>query len=65
MQINEKYHLEKSEKDNYNIYTLEGNTAYARQLYEEEGTRPWNSSKACWGKSVANSNQSKDIAINK
>lgn len=50
MQINEHYHLDIAEKKNYNIYTLEGNTAYARALYEREGTRPWNSSKSCWGK---------------
>ncbi len=34
-----------------NIYTLQGNAAYARYLYEKQGTTPWNSSKACWGKS--------------
>ncbi len=35
------------------IKTVEGNAAYARYLYEKEGTRPWNASKACWGKSEA------------
>jgi hypothetical protein len=50
MQINEHYHLDKSVKENYDIYTLEGNAAYARELYQEQGTAPWNSSKACWGK---------------
>ncbi len=34
-----------------NIYTLQGNAAYARYLYEKNGTRDWNASKACWGKS--------------
>lgn len=58
MQINEFYHLDKSEKENYNIYTLEGNTAYARELYEDKGTQPWASSKACWGKYVNN-----DLAV--
>ncbi len=33
------------------IYSLEGNTAYARYLYEKNGTRDWNASKHCWGKS--------------
>ena len=33
-----------------NIYTLEGNAAYARYLYERNGTRDWNASKYCWGK---------------
>ena len=50
MQINEHYQLETAEKENYNIYTLEGNTAYARELYEKEGVAPWSSSEACWGK---------------
>jgi len=50
MQINEYYHLETSQKKNYNIYILEGNTAYARELYEKQGTQPWSSSKPCWGK---------------
>lgn len=33
------------------IYSLEGNAAYARYLYQTQGTAPWNASKACWGKS--------------
>lgn len=60
MQINEYYHLDTSRKKDYDIYTIEGNTAYARDLYEREGTRPWNSSKPCWGKY-----ENKDLAINK
>lgn len=59
MQINEFYHLDRAEKNGLDIYTTEGNTAYARDLYEREGTRPWASSKACWGKY-----ESKDLAIN-
>ncbi len=61
MKINEFYHLETSKKKSYDIYTVEGNTAYARDLYEREGTRPWNSSKPCWGKFVPN--QSNEIAM--
>ena len=49
MQINEHYQLQTAEKENYNIYTLQGNTAYARALYDKQGTAPWDSSKACWG----------------
>ncbi|MFZ2620934.1 MAG: hypothetical protein WAX85_02565 [Minisyncoccia bacterium] len=63
MQINEHYHLDESVKEDYDIYTIEGNTSYARKLYEEKGTQPWASSKACWGKS-----ESKDLnnlALNK
>lgn len=60
MQINEYYHLDQSLAKNYDIYTIEGNTAYARDLYMREGTKPWNSSKACWGKY-----ENKTLAINK
>lgn len=50
MQINERYHLEEAEKLGLNIYTVEGNLAFAKILYEKEGTKPWNPSKPCWGK---------------
>lgn len=52
MQINEYYHLKTSQKLGYDIHTLEGNMAYARYLYEKEGTAPWVSSKPCWGPKV-------------
>lgn len=52
MQINTDYHLEKSKALGLNIFSLEGNLAYAKHLFEEEGTAPWNSSSKCWkGKS--------------
>lgn len=34
------------------IYTTEGNIAYARYLYQTEGTKPWLSSFPCWGNDV-------------
>ncbi len=49
MQINEHYHLETSIKKGFDIYTLEGNMAYARHLYDREGAQPWISSSPCWG----------------
>jgi hypothetical protein len=65
MQINEHYHLDTAEKNNYNIYTLEGNTSYARKLYEKEGTQPWSSSKACWGKyQTAQASTKDNLAMN-
>jgi hypothetical protein len=54
MQINEYYHLDTAEEANYNLYTTEGNTAYARRLYEKYGTDPWNSSRPCWGPRLEN-----------
>ncbi len=49
-QINERYHLEDSKKLKIDIYTIEGNTEYAKYLYEKQGLRPWSASKPCWGK---------------
>jgi len=53
MQINEYYHNEDSEKLGYDILTLEGNTAYARYLFERYGLKPWRSSAKCWGRTAA------------
>lgn len=50
MQINEYYHLDTAEKLGLDIYTIQGNVAYARYLFEKEGTTPWLSSSPCWGK---------------
>jgi hypothetical protein len=61
MQINEFYHLDQAINKDIDIYTIEGNLAYARDLYRREGTTPWNSSKPCWGK--YNSDEHKDIAM--
>ncbi len=35
------------------IYSLQGNAAYGRYLYEHQGLKPWEASKACWSKSQA------------
>lgn len=51
MQINEHYHLDTSVKLDIDIYTVEGNVAYARHLYEKQGVAPWVSSNPCWSKS--------------
>jgi len=48
LQINEHYHLETANKLGYNLYTLDGNLAYARHLYKKEGIVPWQSSAKCW-----------------
>ncbi|KND49385.1 MAG: hypothetical protein AB198_02820 [Parcubacteria bacterium C7867-003] len=63
MQINEFYHLETSEQKGIDIHTIEGNLAYARDLYERQGVQPWSSSKPCWGKYLIDS--SNQIAVNK
>ena len=48
MQINEHFHLQTANKLGINLYSLEGNVAYARYLYEKEGVTPWKASSACW-----------------
>ena len=49
MQINERYHSEDAKKLGIDIYSIEGNVAFAKRLYDKFGTSPWSSSKACWG----------------
>lgn len=48
MQINEEYHSEQADKLGYDLYTLEGNLAYAKYLYNKEGLKPWRTSAKCW-----------------
>lgn len=57
MQINEYYQGPTAEKLGFDLTTLDGNVAYAKHLYEEQGTKPWNSSSKCWM-------QSGDVAQN-
>ncbi len=52
MQINETYWLPKSKSLGDDIYTIEGNVAYAKYLYAKNGTDPWNSSAKCWSQSA-------------
>ncbi len=47
-QINEKYHLARSRELGYDIYTTDGNIAYAMYLLSKEGTKHWYWSKPCW-----------------
>jgi hypothetical protein len=48
-QINTYYHLQTATKLGLDIYSLEGNLAYARYLYNNQGTSPWSASQGCWG----------------
>lgn len=48
-QINEKYHLQDSQKMGLDIHTPEGNIQYAMEIMKRDGTRHWNYSRACWG----------------
>lgn len=53
MQINKRYHQETAVKLGLDLDNIYDNLAYARHLYEKQGTRPWNASSACWGKTLA------------
>jgi len=48
-QINEKYHLDRSQNLDLDIHTTKGNIEYAMWLMKKEGTKHWNWSKPCWG----------------
>ncbi|PIR85490.1 hypothetical protein COU15_00135 [Candidatus Kaiserbacteria bacterium CG10_big_fil_rev_8_21_14_0_10_45_20] len=50
MQINRRYHEKDAVELGFDIYSLNGNLAYAKHLYEKQGTRPWKASSPCWGK---------------
>ena len=49
MQINEYYHLKTAQSLGINIYSIDGNLAYGRYLYNRQGTQPWGASQPCWG----------------
>ena len=53
MQINTYYHEKQADNLGIDLTTLRGNLEYAKQLYEKEGTAPWQSSSKCWNKYVA------------
>lgn len=61
MQVNEYYHGKAADKLGLDLYTIQGNVAYAKYLYDKEGTQPWSSSSPCWSKSKVY----KDLALNK
>jgi hypothetical protein len=50
MQINEVYHGDKAKSLGLDLESIEGNLAYAKYLYEKEGTAPWSASAKCWRK---------------
>ena len=53
MQINLRYHGDTAEDLGLNLLDLHDNMAYARDLYEKQGTRPWSASAPCWAPTIA------------
>jgi len=63
MQINEHYNGTEAAALGDDIKSLDGNMAFAKYLYEQEGTKPWASSKACWSQAIKPV-PSSDVALN-
>ncbi len=53
MQINTRYHGTTAVELGLDLQILEDNLAYARYLYETQGTKPWNASAPCWNRTLA------------
>ncbi len=53
MQINTRYHGSTAAELGLDLTTLGDNLAYARNLYERQGTQPWSASAPCWSKTIA------------
>ena len=45
-------HLPTAKAHGFDVNTVAGNMAYAKYLYEREGTRPWLDSSWCWQKKM-------------
>lgn len=60
-QIYEDIHAVYAKSLGMDITTLEGNIAYARFLYNSEGTQPWMSSFPCWGKESTSNDSSVSV----
>lgn len=56
-QVYSDIHMSYAASLGMDIETTEGNIAYARHLYDREGTKPWLSSISCWGKEATTSAQ--------
>ena len=53
MQINKRYHQATAAAMELNLDDLYDNMAYARHLYEKQGTQPWSASAPCWNNQLA------------
>jgi ribonuclease D len=53
MQINTGFHAATAKSMGLDLTILHDNMAYARHLYETQGTSPWSASRSCWGNTLA------------
>ena len=56
MQINKRYHEATASGLGFDLDDMYDNMAYARHLYETQGTQPWSASLPCWGQTLAYNN---------
>ena len=47
-QFFDRYHENPADELGFDIKTLEGNLAYARHMYVQESTAPWDAARDCW-----------------
>jgi hypothetical protein len=53
MQINKRYHEATATALGLDLNDIYDNMAYARHLYEKQGTQPWSASAPCWSPTLA------------
>jgi hypothetical protein len=53
MQINKRYHESTATALGLDLNDIYDNMAYARHLYEKQGTQPWSASAPCWSPTLA------------
>jgi len=53
MQINKFFHEKTALSMQLDVDDIYHNMAYARYLYETQGTQPWSASMPCWGNALA------------
>jgi hypothetical protein len=53
MQINKRYHGKRAKELGLDLSDMYDNMAFARDLYERQGTQPWSASAPCWSESIA------------
>jgi len=53
MQINKRYHEKSAISMKLDLEDIYHNMAYARHLYETQGTQPWSASAPCWSPAIA------------
>lgn len=51
-QVNVEYHGEAAKRLGLDLYSVDGNVAYAKVLFDRNGLRDWSASKHCWSDKI-------------